>query len=153
MEITPNISQSETKIITHNQAGGDNPPEPKVEEEKKEYQQYKCTRQSQRLITKEGIPITFSGYEFITKTKAIIKYLNSEIEKNGLPGITKGERLSSSERDPMGTLRLKHFAEFQEMKEEERVALARGIIQNMGNTTPLEGRLNPVTSGQVASSS
>jgi len=143
--------------------GGDNPnqdpapdtPYPTSTQEpvkEKIYQQYNSTRQSQRLFTELGVPITFSGFEFITKNKDIIKYLNHQIAIRGIPGISIGEKLSTAKKNPMEELRNKHFAEFQKMKDDERANMARGIKQDMGSTKPLsEQQLGAVTSGQVAS--
>lgn len=112
------------------------------------YQHYASARVAMRLITDKGVPIIFTGYQFITQDEDVIEYLNTEIKK-GLPGILKGELLSLEDKDPMAALKRKHIAEYEEEKVQEAIAAAKGETQDMGKT---EGAttLKPATSNQTA---
>ena len=81
-----NPSESPVKVLDPEQ-----PVAPSVPVVK--YQHYKSSRISMRMITPTGGRITFTGYEFITRDKDIIDFLDEEISK-GLREVTKGELLT-----------------------------------------------------------
>lgn len=107
----------------------------KKEEEKKteKFQEYKSARVAVRMMTPEGIRITFTGHKFLTQNEAVIAYLDSEI-KAGATHITKGEVLTTDDLDPMATLRREMKEEVRKEMEEEAKKKALGIVPNMGST-------------------
>lgn len=113
----------------------------------KEFQTYKSSRRAMQMLTETGRKIRFTEFLFITKDRELIAYLDSEIEL-GSRDITKGEKVSTDERDPMAVLRAKHFKEFQDMQAKEAANRALGITRDMGKT---EGAptLNPTNTLQV----
>lgn len=124
------------------------PAKPKTLVEEGKFQEYKASRSSVRLITKGGTRITFTNFRLLTQTKEVIEYLDDEILKRGIPGITKGDLLTLDEVNPMQTLRRQVKAELLEELKQEASDKAAGITRNMGETT-LQ-RLNAVSAGQVA---
>ncbi len=121
-----------------------------VPESVPEYQTYICSRVSTILISKIGQRIRFSNFTFITKEQSIIDYLDEEIAA-GLKDITKGERVFTSDKDPMAALRAKHFKEFEDQKEQEAKNKALGITRNMGDNRPKDKPgLSPLSTNQVA---
>ena len=120
-------------------------PEELVVEEK--FQEYRSARPSVRLITEEGIRITFANFRLLTQTEQVIEYLDSEIAR-GLPGISKGELLTLDEVNPMQTLRREIEAEMREKIKQEAIDKASGVTRDMGETD-LQ-KLNAVSAEQVA---
>ena len=116
------------------------------------YQQYTSVRHGIRIITDKGIRCSFAGGDFVTKDPDVIAYFNEELSKqpSGLPGIAKGELLTTSDLDPMEKLRKKFFAEFQAQADAKKAALALGQSVDMG-TTPDATNIGAVNSGQTAS--
>ena len=114
------------------------------------HQHYNSARSSVRLITKDGGKIAFAGFKFITNDPDIITYLNDEIAK-GLPGITKGELLTSDESDPMVALKARIIKEHEEQKAKAAADIALGVTKDMGTSkAPGAPAINPVSSKQVA---
>jgi hypothetical protein len=123
---------------------------PAIVPEPVKYQHYTSARVSVRLITHTGGRITFTGYEFITRDKSIIEYLDTEIA-NGLVGIIKGALLTSDEADPVAAMKRKHIAEYLAEEEKKKVNAAKGIIPDMGNNkAPGAASINPTNTNQVA---
>lgn len=113
------------------------------------WQQYKSARPSVRTITSSGKRICFTNYEYFTREKDVVEWLDSEISNYGLPGITKGELMSTSERDPMEKLKKQHIAEYLAAEEVAKIATARGEYKDMGSTEK-GANINPATSRIVA---
>lgn len=105
-----------------------------VAEEEIVYQQYKSSRPSTRVVTESGIRISFVGFELLTTDPHVMEYLDNQIAKNGLPGITKGEALTLSDRNPMATMERKLRAEIRAEMEAEALARSRGEFKDMGST-------------------
>ena len=78
----------------------------------KMFQSYSSSRPSAKVITTLGRVIRFTRNAFITDNQEEIDYLDDEIAKRGLRGITKGKPVTSLEADPMEGLRRKHIAEY-----------------------------------------
>ena len=125
-------------------------PEPKTEKpnlpeaqdaKEAQYQHYKSSRPSMRMITTEGKNISFTGYEFLTQDEDIIEYLDYELSK-GLPGITKGELMTLSDKDPMEALKRKIIKEYEDKKAKEASDKSRGVTK--------ESRVNPLSSDNTA---
>ena len=112
-----------------------------------QYQHYKSSRPSMRMITTEGKNISFTGYEFLTQDEDIIEYLDYELSK-GLPGITKGELMTLSDKDPMEALKRKIIKEYEDKKAKEASDKSRGVTKDMGNTQV--SRVNPLSSDNTA---
>lgn len=154
MSATPNVTKAvpptppAASLLAAMQAPAVNTPEPKEDT----YQQYTSVRHGIRILTDKGIRCNFAGGEFVTKDPDVIAYFNKELSKqpSGLPGITKGELLLTSDLDPMEKLRKKFFAEFQAQEEAKRIAAALGQSPDMG-TTPGATNIGATHSGQTAS--
>jgi len=104
-----------------------------------EYQVYHCSRKSTRMVTTNGRPVVFANNEFITSDKEVIEYLDKELKDPRL-GITKGEKISSAEIDPMERARRKVIEE----------AIASGeVVANSGSSFSQQGGVKPLTSADV----
>lgn len=115
------------------------------------WQQYKSAKVSVKTITDAGVRISFTCHQYFTDVPAVIEWLDTEIKAGGLPGITKGEEMTTAERDPMTLLKRKHIEEYKAEQEAIAVNLAKGIVPDMGNTKKAnEAAINPSNSGQVA---
>jgi hypothetical protein len=112
-----------------------------------EFQQYKAAKSAIRLVTKEGLRITFTNFQFLTQNQDAIDYLDSEIAR-GLQGITKGGILATSDLDPMQSMRkkvrLELLAELQEQASNE----AAGNSKDMGETKN-KAQISPASTKQV----
>ena len=120
---------------------------PKAEEAK--FQTYKSSRTTMRCMTDEGKHIVFVSGQLITDDEDIIVYMDREIKARGLPGITKGPKVSAKEADPMSGLRDKFFKEFAAEQEKLRIAEALGKHPDMGTTK--QAHINPASSKNVPS--
>lgn len=98
------------------------------------YQQYKSAKPSTRIVTDKGIRIAFVGFELLTVDEHVIDYLDAQIKVHGLPGITKGEALTSADRDPMATLERQLRDKIRAEIEAEMLAKSKGEVRNMGDT-------------------
>ncbi len=144
------------KAITPSNAITENTPiqvariEPSVPVEEVRWQQYTSARRAIRTFTDKGKSIKFTNYEYFTREKDVAMWLDSQIAINGLPGVTKGKLLTSSERDPMEVLRKQHIAEYLKDQEQIKVDAAKGLFPDMGSTERATN-LNPASSKGVAS--
>jgi hypothetical protein len=118
--------------------------------EEKEFCSYHSSRLATNLITPAGGKISFTGNQFITDNEDHIAYLDGEIKK-GLPGVTKGDNVTSSDLDPMSGLRKKFYAEFEKEQAEKAKAAALGKVPDMGSTKPAQEQKKVATSNQTAS--
>lgn len=98
------------------------------------YQQYKSAKPSTRIVTDKGIRVAFVGFELLTVDEHVIEYLDTQIAKHGLPGITKGEALTLDDRDPMATMRRSLKEELRLEIEAELLAKHRGETRDLGET-------------------
>lgn len=113
------------------------------------FQQYRSAQASTRMITDKGIRFNFVNHELLTKDPHIIEYLDSQISLPGYFGITKGEALSSSDRDPMKALERALRIKIKKEIEEEAIAKALGESRDMGNYAA--PAISPLNSKQTAS--
>lgn len=111
---------------------------PETPPQEEEFQQYHSAKPSVRLITDNGFRITFTKFQYITQNQDAIDYLDAQI-KLGIPGIIKGEIVTTTDLDPMAKLR-------KEIEEEVRAKLikeakdeALGIEKDMGETESKAG--------------
>ena len=104
-------------------------------QEQQKFQHYKCARPSMRMITSAGKRINFAKFELFTQDEDIIAYLDAEIKINPNVGVIKGALMSVEDKDPMAALKRQHYLEFQQQKEAEAVAAAKGEVPDMGNTS------------------
>ena len=116
------------------------------------FHQYKSARPSIKTLTDSGIVIAFSGFKFVTDNQEVIDYLDGQIAKKGLPGITKvDELLTSANQDPMQIIRDRHFKEFKALEARRKSEAAIGEAQDMGNSNPAgTANINPLSSNGVA---
>jgi hypothetical protein len=113
---------------------------PPIADNGPKFQHYASSRGNIRLVTAQGIPISFVNFKYITDNAHCIEYLDSEIAL-GIGIITKGELMTAKEADPMEALRAKFIAEY----EAERAA---EVPNDMGTTAangivPGSIKLNP----------
>ena len=113
-----------------------------------EFQQYKAAKAAVRLITREGIRITFTNFQYLTQNPDVIDYLDEEIAK-GLQGITKGGVLSTSDLDPMQSMRKQARADLMAELEQEALDEAKGVSKDMGETEH-KAQISPMSSKSVA---
>ena len=113
------------------------------------FQQYKSARPAIRLVTPTGLRITFTNFQFLTQNEEFIAYLDLEISR-GLQGITKGDVLTTSDLDPMQSMRKKVRAELLAELQEEASNAAAGISKNMGETKN-RAQISPASTKQVIS--
>lgn len=112
------------------------------------FQEYKSARSSMRLITFEGIRITFTNFKLLTQNEDVINYLDDEIKK-GLPGVIKGALLTLADVNPMETMRREMELKVRAEIAEEAKQAALGTSKDMGTyATP---KLNPAGSDTTAS--
>jgi hypothetical protein len=78
----------------------------------KEYQQYTSARISTCLITPTGKRINFTNYEYYTKDKEIITFLDEELE-NGCRAFVKGQLLSVDDINPAAAAKRKIIEDFK----------------------------------------
>ena len=114
-----------------------------------EFQQYKSARPAVRLVTSAGLRLTFTNFQFLTQNSDAINYLDSEIAK-GLQGITKGEVLTTSDLDPMQSMRKKVRAELLAELHEQASNEAAGKSRDMGETKN-KAQISPASTKQVIS--
>jgi hypothetical protein len=114
-----------------------------------EFQQYKSARPAVRFVTSVGLRITFTNFQFLTQNPDAIDYLDLEIAR-GLQGITKGEVLTTSDLDPMQSMRKKVRAELLAELEEQAKNEAAGKSKDMGSTEN-KAQISPASTKQVAS--
>lgn len=114
-----------------------------------QFQEYKASRPSVRLITTGGIRITFTNFRLLTQSAAAIAYLDEEIKSGGLPGITKGELLTMADVNPMQTLRREVEAQVRAELKQEAADAVEGKSKDMGSTEAA-AKLNVATTKAVA---
>ena len=119
---------------------------PTKDTEEKEYHMYHCARQSMQVISPTGIPVKFIEGIYYTDNPDVIFYLDHEIERNGLPGISKGDKIVQSDLDPMAALRKKLYAEF--LAEQQEAALTNKHTKDMGSTEA-KSTLTPTSTANV----
>ena len=78
---------------------------------KVEYQTYRSTLTSHKMVTPGGKVLQVIGNQFVTNNEDDIAFLDAEI-KAGFPYLTKGDVVTSEELDPMVALRKKIIAEY-----------------------------------------
>ena len=110
--------------------------EPPVLKEEQEFACYNCTRNSTIVITPKGKRLAFSAHKFITADDEAIAYLDKQIANKSLPGITRGDNVTTSDMDPMQAMRKKFYEEFQAEQAEAARKAALGEIPDMGSTLP-----------------
>lgn len=71
-----------------------------AKEGEKMFQEYRSSRLAMRVVTNKGIQCIFNGNRFFTDDPEVIEYLDYEIKKAPMLGVTKGEMVASSARDP-----------------------------------------------------
>lgn len=113
------------------------------------WQHYASARPALRMITKEGIRISFTKFSFMTQQQEVIDYLDDEIAA-GLNVITKGELLTAEESDPLEALRRKHIAEYKQEQEDAKLAELRGESRDFGSTAGNGAKLKPTSTKDVA---
>jgi len=89
--------------------------EQKVIKQEKVFNIYKSTMRNHKLIRQDGKAIHVINGELVTADKKDIEYLDAEIEA-GFPYLKPAEQITSTELDPMASLRAK-------MKDEARLEL------------------------------
>lgn len=115
------------------------------------WQQYRSARAATRTITDKGKHIKFTHHEYYTRESDVVEWLDKEIAGGTLPGITRGELVTTSERDPLEKLKKKHIAEYIKEQEEAALAVLRGESPDMGNSkSPGAASINPASSKLVA---
>lgn len=120
-------------------------------QEAQQFQHYKSSRNSTRMITSSGKKIAFCNFALYTQDEDIIDYLDHEIKQNKLLGITKGALMSVEDKDPMAALKSQHIAEYLETEAKKASDAKLGKTVNMGNTKPAgAAKINPAHSGNVA---
>jgi len=106
-----------------------------TELEEREYSHYKSSRPAVRLITDLGIRIKFVNFELLTDDPDVIEYLDAQIARNGVPGISKSkDTVTLSDRDPMVKLEKDMRAKLELEYEQRLVDAAKGVTRNMGST-------------------
>ena len=116
--------------------------------EEEVFQEYLSAKSGIRLVTPKGFRITFTDGRYLTQRQDVIDYLDNEI-KEGLRAVTKGKSMTSSDLDPMESLRKKFFAEFAAKQAEEAKNKALGILPDMG-TTEAKAGIKVASSATVA---
>jgi len=142
----PTATQTNVQATLATKLAESKEPATLVVEEK--FQEYKSARPSVRLITEEGIRVTFTNFRLLTQTKEVIAYIDKELARNGLPGISKGALLTLDEVNPMQTLRRQIEMEMREKLKQEAADAATGVTRDMGESA-LQ-KLNATSSNQVA---
>ena len=147
MSITPTTTNiTASAILANLKAKEDTKEDAPVEAQ---FQQYKSARPAVRLVTYSGLRLTFTNFQFLTQSEEAIDYLDSEIAK-GLQGISKGDVLTTSDLDPMQSMRKQVRAE---LLAELKVAAANEAVGNsrdMGETEN-KAKISPASTKQVAS--
>jgi len=115
---------------------------PKKETAAEEFQTYKSSLPTQRLVTESGRVIHITAGKYITKDKEEIEYLNSLI-KSGFSYISKGASITSEEADPMAALRAKIKAELLAEMQQEAPKL-----RDLG-TDPKKRGINPASTATI----
>ena len=113
------------------------------------FQQYKSSRHSTRMITPAGKKIAFMNFQFITSDQECIDYLDAEIEA-GIRTITKGEKLTTKEIDPMARLKAEIIAEHEAKKTKDALAAFQGKSRDMGSTNVPAGKIKASSTKNVA---
>ena len=147
MPITPTTTNiTASTILANLKAKEDTKEDAPVEAQ---FQQYRSARPAVRLVTHSGLRLTFTNFQFLTQSEEAIAYLDSEIAK-GLQGISKGDVLTTSDLDPMQSMRKQVRAE---LLAELKVAAANEAVGNsrdMGETEN-KAKISPASTKQVAS--
>ena len=114
-----------------------------------QFQQYKSARPAVRLVTYSGLRLTFTNFQFLTQSEEAIDYLDSEIAR-GLQGISKGDVLTTSDLDPMQSMRKQVRAELLAEIQAAAANEAVGNSRDMGETEN-KAKISPASTKQVAS--
>ena len=145
-EVDPNPTQDSIELIKKAEVQADAEAKPE-----KTYQHYTSAKPAMKLLTTKGKLIIFTHHNYITDDEECIDYLDAEI-KLGLNAVTRGDRLTSAEADPMASFKAQIIKEHEDKKAKEASDKAKGIIPNMGNTKSANAAaINPLGSGGVAS--
>jgi hypothetical protein len=112
-----------------------------------EFQQYKSAKSAVRFITREGLRLTFTKFQFLTQNQDAIDYLDEEIAR-GLQGVTKGAILTTSDLDPMQSMRKQVRAELLAELQQQAADEAAGKSKDMGETKN-KAQISPASTKQV----
>ncbi len=145
----PSNTNTSNTVAAKLAASKQNQEKPKSLVVAEKFQEYRSSRSAMRLITTGGIKITFTNFRLITQTKEVIEYLDDEITKKSIPGITKGELLTLDEVNPMQTLRREMEAKVRAEMAEEAKSAALGKSPDMGETAN-RSYIAPLGSNSVA---
>jgi|TARA_R110000764_G_scaffold58467_8_gene127122 hypothetical protein len=147
MSITPTTTNiTASAILANLKAKEDTKEDAPVEAQ---FQQYKSARPAVRLVTYSGLRLTFTNFQFLTQSEEAIDYLDSEIAK-GLQGISKGDVLTTSDLDPMQSMRKQVRAELLAEIQAAAANEAVGKSRDMGETEN-KAKISPASTKQVAS--
>lgn len=113
------------------------------------FQQYKCPRVAMRLVTNTGVQVKFVNYELLTQDPEVIEYLDAEIKRRGLPGVTKGGSLTLDDINPEKAMERRLREKIEKEVAAQVEAGTFGKPRQFGKTEGASS-LNPVSSGQTA---
>jgi len=112
---------------------------------------YVASRPAVRLFTDTGIRIKFVDYNFLTIDPDCITYLDAEIKRNGIPGITRAGDVNISDVSPMETLEDKLRLKILEDLVKEATDAALGKTKDMGTTRDMSQVLGALSTSKTAS--
>lgn len=121
------------------------------------YRQYLSGIMAHRIITDAScgnLSVNISGGRYITDDKAIIKFLDAQIELGHL-NLTKADDIMSDEINPMDALRKKIIAEYEaDKKAAATAAVKASTIPTAGDadaeSTSAPVKLNPQATAALA---
>lgn len=121
-------------------------PDPVPAEPEKVFQCYRSSRQSMKMITTEGLKVTFVNYQHLTADPRVEAYLDNEI-RLGFKDIVKASPMTSSDIDPMAALKKKHIEEFLAEEAAKAAAAVLSGPRDMGQSE--QGKLNPASTSMT----
>lgn len=112
-------------------------------QEEKTFQEYRSSRVAVRIITDKGIQCIFNNGRFFTDDPDVILFLDTQIKKAPMLGVTRGELVTSEDRDP-------NVAQFNAMKNEMREQLRAELMAELAGEKKDFGNYIPAAAGSGA---
>lgn len=110
------------------------------------YQEYRSARLAQQVITDKGIKCVFNGHRFFTNEEETIAYLDAQIKAAPMLGVTKGDLVPSSARDP-------NKAHLDDMRAKIEAEVREKIMRELAGQTRDFGNYEQAKSGAGATTS